>query len=120
MERGRGLCFARQKGIDRPHHQFAEAKNIRGAVQVGRSISPVTKELEQVEHQQKKKGENCRWKVISPFSYKEEATRHTHNREEEKKRAAEKKEMGERLVSPFFFSIHQLPLFLIEQLCVKG
>jgi hypothetical protein len=115
------VCVARQKGIDRPHHQFAEAKNIRGAVQVGRSISPVTKELEQVEHQQKKKkrGERTVGEKLFPlFLIKEEATRHTT--EKKKKRAAEKKEMGERLVSPFFFSIHQLPLFLIEQLCVEG
>jgi hypothetical protein len=50
------VCVARQKGIDRPHHQFAKAKNIRGAVQVGRSILSVTKELEQVKHQRKKRG----------------------------------------------------------------
>ena len=119
MERGRSLCFARQKGIDRPHHQFAEAKNIRGAVQVGRSISPVTKELEQVEHQQKKRERTVGEKLFPPFLIKKRP-HDTHITEKKKKRAAEKKEMGERLVSPFFFSIHQLPLFLIEQLCVKG
>lgn len=77
------VCVARQKGIDRPHHQFAKAKNIRGAVQVGRSISSVTKELEQVKHQRKKGGgfvlyfkKRMIFPELFPF-----LKRHTHTQE---------------------------------------
>jgi hypothetical protein len=109
-KRNRSTSSSVRRGKEHSRSRSGWSFNFAGDKRVGTSRASAKK---------KKRGERTVGEKLFPlFLIKEEATRHTT--EKKKKRAAEKKEMGERLVSPFFFSIHQLPLFLIEQLCVEG